>query len=601
MITPRASATMGAGSSVLVRRRIFIGIGVLALIYLALMSPSSVFTRGIFGPPSSGGSDGNGNKNNPHPNDSIAGEHITPGGFYSNHQNQALMRASTQTAMEDQQRQQIAAAHQHQPPLSQASDPQQHQQQQQYQQQQQQPPPRNQAPPATGETQRKEEETTNGNNGEKMIQSGDWTAGEEQALEQELLEEEKVEEAAEEDLSEEQKSHRLECRDSVMEFVINASDQKDECDGLRRAFDNACTNLDMAESIFNPAAASQNVVVHAPGYNPKLDHINPNLLPGAEAQPGQGQGQGRPQHPQSRSEDVWGPGSRGPTRRGGGDGDGDGAWDVRWDSTEADDDEPRSSMGEKLSQSVKHDTAHWGVVNWLTDNLQRTNDNSKSSSDNLYYKSLDDASVDEGDDAVSTRRGHDNNRRNLQISPAIPSNQEHPGNLIQQGGGGGGEGAGQQQQNPAQQNLGAQQRNQNKNQQNQNNQQRPFVPRSHPSQLYSHAQSILESPESIEARTCCASILNVFHEHCDRNEEVEYTDRSLFVIVCVVALCGIVKSLIRYYELRWLPEAGGCILVGGTLRYVSDYRSSHILCFLLSFAPSHTTLPPPPPYSISIH
>jgi hypothetical protein len=89
------------------------------------------------------------------------------------------------------------------------------------------------------------------------------------------------------------------------------------------------------------------------------------------------------------------------------------------------------------------------------------------------------------------------------------------------------------------------------------------ITQAHHSTLYSHAQSILDSPESIEARTCCASILNVFHEHCDRNEEVEYTDRSLFVIVSVIAMCSIVKSLIKHFEIRWLPEAAGCILVGG--------------------------------------
>mmetsp|Transcript_9298 Transcript_9298/g.13473 ORF Transcript_9298/g.13473 Transcript_9298/m.13473 type:complete len:195 (+) Transcript_9298:732-1316(+) len=67
----------------------------------------------------------------------------------------------------------------------------------------------------------------------------------------------------------------------------------------------------------------------------------------------------------------------------------------------------------------------------------------------------------------------------------------------------------------------------------------------HHSTLYSHAQSILDSPESIEARTCCASILNVFHEHCDRNEEIEYTDRSLFVIVSVICiLVGVVLGSI---------------------------------------------------------
>jgi hypothetical protein len=45
-------------------------------------------------------------------------------------------------------------------------------------------------------------------------------------------------------------------------------------------------------------------------------------------------------------------------------------------------------------------------------------------------------------------------------------------------------------------------------------------------------------------------------------EEEEFNDKRLFVIVCVIALCGVVKSLIRHFKLRWLPEAGGCILVG---------------------------------------
>lgn len=70
-------------------------------------------------------------------------------------------------------------------------------------------------------------------------------------------------------------------------------------------------------------------------------------------------------------------------------------------------------------------------------------------------------------------------------------------------------------------------------------------------------------PETIiTTQTCCRSILKVFHDECDTPEEEEFNDKRLFVIVCVIALCGVVKSLIRHFKLRWLPEAGGCILVG---------------------------------------
>ena len=44
-------------------------------------------------------------------------------------------------------------------------------------------------------------------------------------------------------------SDALECRSSVISFVINATDVKDECDGLRRAFDKACS---VQETTTNP-------------------------------------------------------------------------------------------------------------------------------------------------------------------------------------------------------------------------------------------------------------------------------------------------------------------------------------------------------------
>lgn len=77
-------------------------------------------------------------------------------------------------------------------------------------------------------------------------------------------------------------------------------------------------------------------------------------------------------------------------------------------------------------------------------------------------------------------------------------------------------------------------------------------------------KNIMNDPKSVEARTCCASILSVFHEHCDPTTTgvEDYSDRRLLVVVFVITVCGIVKSVIRHLNIRWLPEAGGCILVG---------------------------------------
>lgn len=74
--------------------------------------------------------------------------------------------------------------------------------------------------------------------------------------------------------------------------------------------------------------------------------------------------------------------------------------------------------------------------------------------------------------------------------------------------------------------------------------------------------AVINNPKAIETQVCCKSILTVFHEECDTPEEEEFNDKRLFVIVCVIALCGLVKSLIRHFKLRWMPEAGGCIIVG---------------------------------------
>jgi len=91
--------------------------------------------------------------------------------------------------------------------------------------------------------------------------------------------------------------------------------------------------------------------------------------------------------------------------------------------------------------------------------------------------------------------------------------------------------------------------------------------------------NVLNDPTSVEARTCCASILNAFHETCSVNDEEELSDRRLFVGVAIIALCGLIKSLIRHYHIRWLPEAAGCILVGVTAGYILTFYPHNDISF----------------------
>jgi NhaP-type Na+/H+ or K+/H+ antiporter len=80
--------------------------------------------------------------------------------------------------------------------------------------------------------------------------------------------------------------------------------------------------------------------------------------------------------------------------------------------------------------------------------------------------------------------------------------------------------------------------------------------------------AVLNDPTSVEARTCCTSIMKVYNELCSTDDEEAFSDKWLFMIVLVLACCGMVKSLIRHFRILWLPEAAGCILVGVLSGYV---------------------------------
>jgi hypothetical protein len=88
---------------------------------------------------------------------------------------------------------------------------------------------------------------------------------------------------------------------------------------------------------------------------------------------------------------------------------------------------------------------------------------------------------------------------------------------------------------------------------------------------------VLHDPQ--EARRCCASILNVYHENCSSDDEEQISDSRLFFVVCVMAACGMTKSLIRHFKVLWLPEAAGCILVGVASGYIVMFFPHHDLSF----------------------
>ncbi|CAJ1930383.1 unnamed protein product [Cylindrotheca closterium] len=91
--------------------------------------------------------------------------------------------------------------------------------------------------------------------------------------------------------------------------------------------------------------------------------------------------------------------------------------------------------------------------------------------------------------------------------------------------------------------------------------------------------SLLNDPSSVEARTCCTSVLSVFHEICSVDEEESLSDRQLFISVAVIVVCGLVKSLIRHFQIRWLPEAAGCVLVGVGAGWAISYFPHHAFSF----------------------
>jgi len=60
--------------------------------------------------------------------------------------------------------------------------------------------------------------------------------------------------------------------------------------------------------------------------------------------------------------------------------------------------------------------------------------------------------------------------------------------------------------------------------------------------------------------SCCQSLKNHYDDYCSENDLI--TNAHLLLVASVLLLCEGAKSLIKTHELHFLPEAGGCVLVG---------------------------------------
>lgn len=69
--------------------------------------------------------------------------------------------------------------------------------------------------------------------------------------------------------------------------------------------------------------------------------------------------------------------------------------------------------------------------------------------------------------------------------------------------------------------------------------------------------------------SCCQSLRNNYDTYCTESDLI--TNMHLLLIACVLLLCEMAKSLIKTHKLHFLPEAGGCILVGTLVGAIAHY------------------------------
>jgi NhaP-type Na+/H+ or K+/H+ antiporter len=72
--------------------------------------------------------------------------------------------------------------------------------------------------------------------------------------------------------------------------------------------------------------------------------------------------------------------------------------------------------------------------------------------------------------------------------------------------------------------------------------------------------------------SCCESLQNHYDLYC--KESALVTNGNLLLIASVLLLCEMAKSLIKTKNLHWLPEAGGCMIVGTFIGAIAQWVPS---------------------------
>ena len=70
------------------------------------------------------------------------------------------------------------------------------------------------------------------------------------------------------------------------------------------------------------------------------------------------------------------------------------------------------------------------------------------------------------------------------------------------------------------------------------------------------------------SQKCCAFVTLKYQMECDGGDTV--TDKTLTLMVSIILLCVVVRSFIRKFDIKWLPEVGGVTLIGIIVGLIAD-------------------------------
>ncbi len=73
--------------------------------------------------------------------------------------------------------------------------------------------------------------------------------------------------------------------------------------------------------------------------------------------------------------------------------------------------------------------------------------------------------------------------------------------------------------------------------------------------------------------SCCQFLKGHYDAYCYDSEIV--TNMHLLLIATILLVCEMAKSLIKFQKLHWMPEAGGCIIVGVLFGLIAQFLSPH--------------------------